>query len=246
MRASAVAEEATVDGWLVRLSPGKAKRSRSAQALLAGVRPLDDKLGDLRSRASRAGLPALVRVTPMSQPLDLDGALAARGWRRFDESLVMARPLDAIDASPSASTTLPIRDVDGSAYAAWVGAQRGSSADEIAAHGTRLAGSPVPYLAVQMQVAGEAIAGAQLAIDGDGRHAGLYDVFVDRAHRRAGHARALCDALLARAAGTGATVAYLQVDAGNAAVALYRSLGFIEVYRYHDREAPGDGAGPHR
>jgi ribosomal protein S18 acetylase RimI-like enzyme len=240
--ASGVTEEESVDGWLFRFSPGKAKRARSVQALAPGLRSLDDKLADLIGRYRRARLPALLRITPLSAPDGLDAVLQTRGWRRFDESLVMARPLVPVDAVSSGATPAPrLVGCDGAAYAQWIGAQRGSSDAEIAGHVARLSASPVPYAALQsVDAEGRIVAGGQLAVDRHG-HAGLYDVFVDRAHRRAGHGRHLCAALVARAAAAGATVAYLQVDAANAAaIALYRDLGFAEAYRYHYREAPDE------
>ena len=240
--ACAVAEECTVDGWLLRFSPGKAKRARSIQAMAAGAWPLDEKLRDAKARYEAAGLPALVRITPQSEPAGLDDALAVRAWRRFDESLVMARRLTEGDGAAAAGApgSTRLAETDGATHAAWVGAQRGSSASEIAGHAARLAFSPVAYRALHLSEGdGHPLAGGQLAVDGDG-FAGLYDVHVDRAHRRAGHARMLCRSLVARAAAGGARVAYLQVDAGNAAaIALYRTLGFAEAYRYHYREAPG-------
>lgn len=239
--ACAVAEECTVDGWLLRFSPGKAKRARSVQALDAGARTLDVKLADVVARYRAAGLPPLVRITPSSAPASLDEALAARGWRRFDESLVMARAMPGAVATDStaAPSAERIAEVDGAAHAAWVGAQRGSGAGEIAGHVARLAFSPVAYRALHLvDDSGHTIAGGQVAVDRED-HAGLYDIHVDRAHRRAGHARMLCAALLARAAAGGARVAYLQVDLANAAaITLYNSLGFAEAYRYHYREAP--------
>ncbi len=49
----------------------------------------------------------------------------------------------------------------------------------------------------------------------------------------------LVDSLLAWGAKAGCTEAYLQVVATNApAIALYRALGFTEVYRYHYQVAP--------
>ena len=41
----------------------------------------------------------------------------------------------------------------------------------------------------------------------------------------------------------GARVAWLQVEASNeVAVALYRSIGFVEAYRYHYRSPSGEAA----
>jgi ribosomal protein S18 acetylase RimI-like enzyme len=65
---------------------------------------------------------------------------------------------------------------------------------------------------------------------------GLFDIVTDPAHRRKGFGARLVDGMLAHAAGNGATTAYLQVVAANSpAIALYRSLGFEEAYRYHYR-----------
>ena len=59
--ASAPPQQADIDGWLIRLSPGKAKRSRCINALRAGTLPLDDLLArcqqayDAASRGFEAG-----------------------------------------------------------------------------------------------------------------------------------------------------------------------------------------------
>lgn len=64
------------------------------------------------------------------------------------------------------------------------------------------------------------------------RWVGVSAVRVDPAARRRGHARTLCAALLAWGAEHGATRAYVQVLADNAAgIALYRSMGFTEQHR---------------
>lgn len=56
---------------------------------------------------------------------------------------------------------------------------------------------------------------------------GISSVRVSPAHRRQGHARAVCEALLDWGAGTGARQAYVQVEVDNhAAIALYTGLGF--------------------
>ena len=64
------------------------------------------------------------------------------------------------------------------------------------------------------------------------RWAGLSAVHVAAEHRRVGHARMLCGALLGWAAERGATRAYVQVLADNEpAIALYESMGFHTQHR---------------
>ena len=81
------------DGWLLRLSPGKAKRARSVNAHFGSTLPVAAKIAHCEALYARHGLPALFRITPFVQPPDLEAALAARGYGTFEPTLVMARPL---------------------------------------------------------------------------------------------------------------------------------------------------------
>jgi GNAT superfamily N-acetyltransferase len=80
---------------------------------------------------------------------------------------------------------------------------------------------------------GAAVGRAAVTSAPDGtRWAGLAAVHVVEAQRRQGHARVLCEEMLAWAAGRGATRAYAQVLAGNApAIGLYESMGFTTQHR---------------
>jgi ribosomal protein S18 acetylase RimI-like enzyme len=74
----------------------------------------------------------------------------------------------------------------------------------------------------------------------DGDLAGLFEVATDETERRRGHARRTVLSALKWARLRGAREAWLQVEADNeAAIALYRSIGFDEIYRYHYRRPPG-------
>ena len=74
----------------------------------------------------------------------------------------------------------------------------------------------------------------------DGDLAGLFEIATARGEQRKGHARRLVLSALKWARQHGARKAWLQVEADNeTALALYRSLGFEEVYRYHYRQPPG-------
>jgi ribosomal protein S18 acetylase RimI-like enzyme len=227
--ASAPPQQADIDGWLIRLSPGKAKRSRCINALRQGTLPLDELLARCQQAYDAAGLPLAVRVTPWSQPADLDARLAAKGWGVFDAADVMV--LDTLAPEPSPVTLLAL---DAPAYAALVGALRGSSERAIAAHAERLANAPVAYqgFALNNDADGTLLACGQMVVDGD--IVGLYDIV--SAVRRQGHGERLCRALLALAHAQGARQAYLQVGSDNeVAKRLYARLGFVFAYRYHYR-----------
>jgi GNAT superfamily N-acetyltransferase len=236
INASAPPEQRWIDGWLVRFSPGKAKRARCIQAVAAGLLPVDEKLARCLPVYEAAGLRPYVRITPFSEPAGLDAALAERGWERIDDSLVMIASLASITPVPPRG--LRIVPAGGAAFAAWIGAARGSTPVEQVAHAERLAASPVPYQALlAYDASGSAVAGGQVAVEGD--VAGLYDVFSREDQRRRGLGAAVCSALLALARESRAQAAYLQVDAGNAAARrLYRRLGFVDAYGYHYR-TPG-------
>ncbi|NCT85291.1 MAG: GNAT family N-acetyltransferase [Comamonadaceae bacterium] len=226
--ASAPPQQADIDGWLIRLSPGKAKRSRCINALRQGALPLDELLARCRQAFEAAGLPLAVRVTPWSQPADLDALLAARGWGAFDAADVMV--LDALPPQPAPAR---LQALDAAAYAATVGALRGSSGSAIAAHAERIANAPVQYQGFALlDDAGALLACGQMVVDGD--LVGLYDIASARPGQ--GHGERLCRSLLALARSQGARQAYLQVGSDNAvAQRLYARLGFVFAYRYHYR-----------
>lgn len=74
----------------------------------------------------------------------------------------------------------------------------------------------------------------------DGSRLGIFAMATDRDHRRQGHARTVLRTLSEWGVAEGATRAYLQVDGTNGgAIALYASVGFRELYRYHYREWTG-------
>lgn len=243
INASAPPQQRWVDGWLVRFSPGKAKRARCVQAVAEGRLPLDERLRLAEAVLADAGLPLIVRITPFSLPADLDARLAALGLTAIDDTRVMVADLAAAPAaSTSPTVALPpgtaLSRLDAAAYAELVGGLRGSPPEQRAAHAERLRWSPVPYegWALRSAADGRLLCCAQTAREAD--LVGLYDVFTPGAERGQGHARRLCGHLIANAAAAGADTAYLQVDADNApARAAYRRLGFADAYGYHYRTA---------
>jgi ribosomal protein S18 acetylase RimI-like enzyme len=234
LNASAPPQQRWVDGWLVRLSPGKAKRARCVNAVAAGRRSVADKLARCEAVYAEAGLPLIVRLTPFSQPSGLDAHLDYLGLRAFDDTRVMVLP----DLAEVVHAPLPegvtVRAVALEPFAQRIGALRGSPLAQRQAHAQRLAAAPVPFFAFELCVDGDVAACGQFALEED--LVGLYDIFTDPAARGRGLAKMLCRHLLAQSRERGARHAYLQVDAGNApARAAYRRLGFADGYAYHYR-----------
>jgi ribosomal protein S18 acetylase RimI-like enzyme len=236
LNASAPPQQLWLDGWLVRLSPGKAKRARCVNAVASGRLSVGHKLARAEGLFASAQLPLVVRITPFTRPAGLDADLAARGFGAIDDTRVMVAPTLAHLRAPLLPAGLEWSALGLAAMAQAVGAMRGSPLSQRQAHAERLANAPVPFsaLAIKRSGDGSIVACGQRASEGD--LVGLYDIFVAPAVRGQGLARALCTRLMADARAGGAKSAYLQVEADNhSARAVYFKLGFTDGYGYHYR-----------
>ncbi len=234
LNASAPPQQRWLDGWLLRFSPGKAKRARCVNAVALGRRPTEQKLAQCAEIFAAASLPLIIRITPFTLPDSLDAQLAAQGLIRFDDTRVMVlNKLEAVEC-PVLDGEYRVRELALETFAQRVGALRGSPLAQRQAHAQRLANAPVPFTAFELRKHEEVVACGQFALEGD--LVGLYDVFTAPHARCRGMARLLCQHLLLMARNRGATLAYLQVESDNlAARAVYFRLGFVDAYSYHYR-----------
>jgi ribosomal protein S18 acetylase RimI-like enzyme len=234
LNSSAPPAQLIYDGWLLRLSPGKAKRARSVNAVYASTLALDRKIAHCEKLYQDADLPMLFRITPFSQPPDLERALGERGYTLLETTAVEAAPLES---PPPPGGAQPME------LAPWIDAVaelRGSPLAHRDAHLARLERMPLRKCAVAVREDGRVIATGLTVIE-DGV-AGLFDIATREDARRRGHARRVVATLLNLAHGLGARAAYLQVEANNAAARpLYRDFGFTERYRYWYRAHPREG-----
>jgi N-acetylglutamate synthase len=225
------------DGWLLRLSPGKAKRARSVNAHFGSSLPLAQKIAYCEKAYAQRGLPTLFRITPFMAPPDLETALAARGYEAFQKTLVQLRPLD------QPPETQRVADVDlvvpsAAEFVEAVGELQGSTSDQNAAHLERLAHTPLVTRSILAMVDGRPVATGSAALE-DGL-VGVFNLATAADMRGRGIASSILGTLLTWAWGHGAAHAYLQVDADNPAVSLYRKFGFVDGYTYHYRGRPGE------
>jgi ribosomal protein S18 acetylase RimI-like enzyme len=242
LNASATPQQRWLDGWLVRFSPGKAKRARCVNAVAPGRLSLDERLARAGAVFAEAQLPMVVRITPFSEPHDLDAQLAARGWPRLDDTRVMVCPQLSTLADEPLPAGLVWQWMGHSVFAQAVGQLRGSPLSQRQAHAQRLELSPVPFraLAIRRDADGALLACGQVAREAD--LVGLYDVFTAEGARGQGLAARLCSRLLVRARDDGAASAYLQVEGDNdAARRVYERLGFADGYAYHYRVPASPG-----
>ncbi len=121
LNASAPPQQRWIDGWLVRFSPGKAKRARCINAVALGRLPLTEKLALCQASYRMAGLRMLFRITPFSQPAGLDDWLAQRGYQRFEDTRVMVCPALPAAAPPPWPDDMRLQEVDHEAFAHIVG-----------------------------------------------------------------------------------------------------------------------------
>ncbi|WP_327110599.1 GNAT family N-acetyltransferase [Nocardia sp. NBC_01730] len=226
-------EHAWIDGWLVRAGHGYTDRANSAVPLGSSAEPAS--LG--AETLHRIGEWYTARGLPMQFALPDRLAPIPAGWPSWRETLILAVDIDnfVLPQGPSMVRFAAEPNAD------WLEMHRYSG--EIP--GTQAISAPVPEVLTAVH-SGElgfaslglprpiAIGRGALTTAPDGRPwVGLTCVAVAAAHRRHGLGSLVCAELVRWGSNRGATHAYLQVEATNAAArAMYRDLGFIEHHSY--------------
>ena len=226
------------DGWLLRVSPGKAKRARSVNPCFGSTLPLARKIPYCERIYAERGLPVLFRITPFTAPPDLETELAARGYGAFQPTRVQLTRLDHPPETP------PVHGVDlmtptPATFAEAVGELQETSAEQRAAFLERLTHTPLTTRNVIAVTDGQAVGTGTVMLE-DGL-AGVFTMGTAPDVRGRGIASAILATMLRWAWEHGATHAYLQVDAENRpAISVYRRFGFVDAYTYHYRGRPGE------
>jgi ribosomal protein S18 acetylase RimI-like enzyme len=229
-------EQLLYDGWLVRFARNDVKRARSVNVLSPSRLPLDDKLDFGTMLYGERQMTPVYRLTSLNVEPALDEALAAKGYRRIDESIVMHMDLTTpVGVEPEG---MRFEAVDAEGFTRFSGALQDWPDDHRAAAARRLRYSPLPQHRLVAWTEDDEVAGMAMSMRDDD-WVGLFNVFVEPSQRRKGIAAALCGYLLEQGRQWGSARAWLAAEADNAAaLRLYERLGFEEAYRYWYREAP--------
>jgi len=226
------------DGWLLRVSPGKAKRARSVNAHFGSTLPLAQKISYCERIYTDRGLPVLFRITPFVHPPQLEAELEARGYETFEKTQVQLTRLDS-PPEPQCVAGVEFITPPAAVFADAVGELQETSIEQRAAFLERLAHSPLTTRAMIALMDGRPVATGTVMLE-DGL-AGVYSMGTAPDMRARGVASGLLATMLAWAWEHGATHAYLQVSADNRrAISVYRKFGFVDAYSYHYRGRPGE------
>ena len=230
-------QQSFFDGWLLRYSPGKAKRARSINSIGAGVLPLTEKLSHCVDFYQRHHLPCLFRITPFSQPHALDGALAAADFEAHQDSRVMSVALSQVERS---GAQFAAQSVNAEQFAAAFSKLHGLDPAKASAERERYARNAGRSVFVIQSEGNMPVACGSLALEG--KLAGIFGMVTAAEHRGRGVASSIVAKLLDDARAAGAETAYLQVEADNApARQAYSKFGFKDCYAYWYRAPSGSG-----
>jgi ribosomal protein S18 acetylase RimI-like enzyme len=236
LNASGTFQSLVYDGWLLGYRPGPTKRLRCVNAFYASTLPLEEKIAYCAAFYAAAGLPAIFRLLPFSQPPRLDRWLERNGWAPFERTLVLKASL--VDA-PSPAAPDPAAIVAATEWQSLAAGVLNIDDEALPRFVERAATYPLPHAGAVVRRNGEVVACGLLKLEDD--HAGLFAVATAPAWRGRGLGRSVVAALLAEARHRGAASAYLQVTADNApALALYRRFGFSASHEYWYRGRDGE------
>jgi ribosomal protein S18 acetylase RimI-like enzyme len=222
--------------WVIRLTAGlPAKRLNSINPLDPGDHSnIPDRIARAARRFDAYGRPLTFRISPLAGRA-LAHLFDREDWLRFSESIVMRVALDEARLD-GVMDQIPLKDIG-----RFVGAAlRVHGMEQAMRPGlSEVIGSIEPEAGLFVAEEGDEPVATAICVQ-DRDLAGLFEVATLSGRRGNGYGRQVVLSALKWARHRGAREAWLQVEADNdPALALYRSLGFTEVYRYHYRRPQG-------
>jgi N-acetylglutamate synthase len=217
------------DGWVLRFANGYTKRANSVNPIYESQLKVADKIEQCERLYRARKLDVVFKMTGMTQPVNLDKQLEARGYRHDSLTSVQLADLIGVDARVDNSIVFTQSLTD-----AWltdfmrlsnVNANRQATLKQM------LSGSPLLNGFFALRRDEQTIACGLGVVQNE--FVGLFDIVTDANFRNQGHGQQLVKNILAWGKANGARTAYLQVMLNNPpALRLYAKLGFKEIYQY--------------
>ena len=226
------------EGWRLRADGGGTRRANSVLAEYhVSDTPLSEKIDRAEAFYERLGKPARFQLCPASQPTNLDGVLASRGYRTSSGATIQRAPLTKV-LGWVVKQAVPDAVIDLCLTTDWLnlfGQSAGVEGSVLEAKRTLFQRVPSHAAFVTVRLAGiPAAVGLGVLEEGQ---LGVFNMATLPSLRRRGAARSVLHALAIWGAQMDAKGMYLQVAEENLpARALYAQLGFEALYAYHYRE----------
>jgi N-acetylglutamate synthase len=231
-----------VDGWLLRHTPGVARRRSNSALPSPGATCASTaqraQILDLAERFyARRSQPTVVQVSPAALHDQLDRELAARGYLRQAPTVVLTAPIHRVPVPAPTTSALAVAVAD-AVTSRWLAAWTAIEArpDAAATNQEVLAriSPPAGYLTASHDR--DVVGVGMLVVERS--WAGVFCMATRPQNRRRGVATALLQHAACWAADQGAHQLYLQVEEDNLpALQLYRRFGFQPSHHYHYRVA---------
>jgi N-acetylglutamate synthase len=218
------------DGWALRFANGYTKRANSVNPLYHSGTDVKEKIETCERLYRGKGLKVVFKMTPASQPEDLDSILTAQGYQVDSPTSVQLLDLTAWSQPVATADTIFYE----TAAEEWFPAFCELSGVDRQYHSTarQLVQLIVPAKSLAAISQGGQVVACGLGVLQDS-FVGLFDIVVECRFRRQGYGRRLVESLLTWGRRQGAHTAYLQVMLNNEpALRLYSKLGFQAEYQY--------------
>jgi RimJ/RimL family protein N-acetyltransferase len=224
------------DGWVLRFANGYTNRANSINPLYPSALDLQIKITECEKRYFAQGLPAVYKLTDASEP-NIDKILEQQGYEIATPTYVMDMDLRDKDFFPGDCVMTSHADDDWlSAYFTF---SRYTDSVKMATARQILSNVKNTMICGRLVKNGESVACGSAVIERG--YMALLNIVVDEPHRKKGYGTKICESLLSAASGENAHTAYLQVIQENqAAINLYKKLGYETVYSYWYRVKRGD------
>ena len=220
--------------WIIRAAGGMTRRNNS-------VTPMGDPGMDLEAAIDRAerwfdrhDLPPIFRLTELA-PADLQSRLDARGYRRADTTLVMARAIPDQTADPAVHVSVNPTP----AWLSFLVDDRQAAAEYRRTFERLHTDQTLAPGFSELRIDGLIVAIGLIVVSG--AHAVIFNMKTRPDRQRQGLATRVLGSLTSHASRIGAEFAMLQVrDDNHAAIRLYTRQGFNTRYDYwyYQRRCP--------